>query len=104
MATPGKRKLMARNLAILFTQKGKILSKAEYSDLEESAPYRLSYVTQELGQWPRVIEKIRTACPEMMKQLAEPTPAITMAERVKQAAQDALNKLQGSGSNVNDQE
>jgi len=73
MATIGQRKIMAKDMSDLFISSGRVLTEQEYINLSDEAPYRLATLKSNLGIWPRIVEKAKTANPIGMAELEKPT-------------------------------
>lgn len=90
MSNVAARRAMATELANLFVREGKILTAQEYTNLGDSAPYRLSSVSRVLGRWIRVVEKVKNQEPELTKDL--PTSLLLEEDDILGKMQAALDK------------
>lgn len=64
--TVRQRKKIIRDLAMLFAEKGKVLTIPEYKELPaEERPHRLSRVRNAGGSWSRMLQRMKAQEPDL---------------------------------------
>ena len=81
-----RRKAVMEDVATVFLQEGKVLSRGEYDRLPH-VPLRTAHILKQFGSWPRMVTIMETAMPEVFEELRKNPPEV---ERGKYNALEAL--------------
>jgi len=74
-----RRNAVMEDVATVFLQEGKVLSRGEYDRLP-NVPLRTAHILKQFGSWPRMITIMESAMPEVFEELRNNPPEIEKGE------------------------